>query len=126
MEWSGMQQLSFLPKGAVLGIMIGMLLDVSGGYWRGKRYRTRLFISDVLTCALSAVITIFGALIFGDGYLHPVLFIGVLIGAVMEHGLLGRWLAFALYKIHGRLRWGMRKLAVGMEKIVQICISVAK
>ena len=122
MEWSGMQQLSFVPKGAVIGMMVGLLLDISSGYWRGKRYRKHLFVSDVILCAVAAVMTFFGALVFTDGYLHPVLLGGVLMGIAVAHYLLGRWLSFLFYKTHCFLRWGTKKAAHEAAKIMRFCV----
>ena len=76
MEWLLRQQLLFLPQGAVVGLGLGVLLDVIGGYWRGKSYRHLLFVFDLLLCVIASVITLFTALIVADGYLHPAIFVG--------------------------------------------------
>ena len=95
-----MQQLNVLLQSTALGGGIGTLFDVCGGFWRGKKYRRQMFLTDVVLCALSAVITFFGALIVADGQLHPVLFVGILLGVVAEHYAVGRWLGFLSFKMH--------------------------
>ena len=121
MEWSGLQQLSFVPKGALIGMIIVVLLDVTGGYWRGRRYRICLFLSDLFLCAVAAVITFFGSLVFSDGYLHPVLLCGVVLGAIGGHYLLGRWLAWLFCKLHCLVKGGTRKVAVLMVFAARLC-----
>ena len=100
MEWSGVQQFSVLYKTAVVGYAIGMLLDIFGGFWRGKAYRLHLLVSDIIICGIAAFVTFFAALCVSDGHFHPVLFVGILCGAVAEHYTIGRWLAWLACKIH--------------------------
>ena len=100
MEWATVQQFPVLWKSILVGVIIGVPFDVYSGFWRGKRYRFPLFLSDCLFGALSAVITFFGALAISDGYLHPMIFMGVTAGWICEHWLIGRWLAWLFHKIH--------------------------
>lgn len=114
-----MQQLGFVPKSMVLGCCIGCILDISSGFWRGKKYRLKLYVSDVVCCALAAVITLFGSLVITDGQLHPMLFVGVVLGVIAEHCLVGRWLSLIICKAKRHLRaWAYKiseKCAVGLR-----------
>lgn len=105
MEWSSLQQLGFVLKSMVLGCCIGCVLDISGGFWRGKKHRRRMYAADVFCCVLSAVITFFGALVITDGQLHPMLFVGIIPGVFAEHLIVGRWLSLIVYKIHRLLHF---------------------
>lgn len=104
MEWSGLRQLGVALKSVVPGCYIGFMLDVSTGFWRGKKYRHKIFLADIICCILAAVITFFGALVITDGQFHPVLFVGILIGLLVEHFVVGRWLSYLFCKLHKLLR----------------------
>jgi len=93
LEWSGRQQLLFLVQSAGLGVLIGLVFDIITGVTRGACRRLRVFLLDVLFGVLAALITFFGTLAIMDGQLHPLLFVGALIGFLSEHGSVGRWIS---------------------------------
>lgn len=103
MEWNGKQQLLFLIQSSVIGNIVGLLFDGISGYFRGRSYRNCLFVADVFLGLVAAIITFFGALVITDGYLHPVLFVGVGIGFVSEHYLLGQWLSRWFHFAHTKM-----------------------
>ena len=108
MDGYGMQQFVVLLKSVVIGGVIGILLDAYSGFLREKRYRYSLFVSDVLFGLVAAMVTFFGALIVTDGYLHPVLMVGIGCGCIAEHWLIGRWLAVLFFWLHCALRFLLR------------------
>ena len=120
MEWSGAQQFDLVYKGALLGCIIGVLLDVTGGFWRGKSYRWQLFVSDFVVSIIAAMITFFGSLVISDGHLHPVLFVGMLGGALIEHYAIGRWLLVTLFKAHKLLKWCVMHISGQGKRVTEI------
>lgn len=125
-EWSSMQQLGFLLKSMVLGCCIGCVLDISGGIWRGKKHRHKMYVSDVVCCILAAVITFFGALVITDGQLHPVLFAGIIFGVIAEHFVVGRWLSLFVYKFLKQLRALAPKMVEKCVRLVQLLAVVVR
>ena len=124
MEWSSVQQLGFVLKSVFLGCCIGCMLDISGGFWRGKQYRYKMYIADVICCILAAVITFFGALVITDGQLHPVLFIGISGGVLAEHFIVGRWLSLAVYKFRRFFNVLVSKLTLKCERFGRLIALV--
>ena len=122
MEGYEAQQFDVLFKSVIIGGLIGILLDAYSGFWLGKRYRFTLFVSDVLFGVVAAMMTFFGALVVTDGYLHPVLVVGIVCGCVAEHWLIGRWLAALFFRMHcvwrSSLCYSKRFLADFMGKCV--------
>ena len=98
MEWSGQQQIQFLMQSVVLGALQGLLLDVITGctYVGGHR---RWLWTDVLFGPLAGLITFFGALIIMDGQLHPVLLIGIFLGMLIEHVIIGSYVCRLVHYI---------------------------
>ena len=84
MEWSGRQQLLFLVHSALVGAGIGLLFDCISGCLRLRKYRRYLFIIDGLFGALAALATFFGSLVITDGYMHPLLFLGIGLGFLIH------------------------------------------
>lgn len=97
LEWGIAQQLLLLVQSGVLGVVLGALFEIISGMARGKSKVSR-FIADVIFCIFSALITFFFSLVVTDGRLHPVMFIGVGMGLLLEHISGGRWIGFAVYK----------------------------
>ncbi len=93
-EWTGAQQVSFLLDYTGLGLLFGLVFDVLEGlqpFLRG--HRVLRFLADSLLGLLAALVTFFVALATMDGVLHPLLFGGILLGAVTEHLSIGRRVA---------------------------------
>ena len=93
MEWTGQQQLLFFWQSTGLGMLVGLVFDITSGLCRVIRRRWVVFLLDALFGVQAALITFFGALAIMDGQLHPLLFIGILCGAVISYLLLGRFLS---------------------------------
>lgn len=119
-----MQQLGFVLKSMVLGCCIGCMLDISGGFWRGKQYRYKMCIADVICCIIAAVITFFGALVITDGQLHPVLFVGIFWGVLAEHFIIGRWLSLVVYKFHRFINALVSKLTLKCKLFGQLVAPI--
>ena len=92
MEWTVPEQVYFFWQSICLGMGIGIVLDFLSGWGRGRSRRYRIWL-DVLFGPVSAVMLFFGSLVIMNGQLHPLLFFGVLIGAVLEHLTVGRYLS---------------------------------
>lgn len=120
-EWSGVQPLTFLLYSVLPGFIIGLLFDIGGGWWRGKKYRKRLWLADALLGLPAAIITLFGALIITDGQLHPTLFCGMLLGFLAEHYTCGRLLTFLLHRGSYSLRTGAKKLHQIVQTVLLKC-----
>ena len=100
MDWTGEQQLWLLLQSALVGAMIGCTFDAVSGWFRGRIYRRPLFWADVWLGVLAALVTFFGSLVIMDGLLHPMLFVGVFIGFLLEHYTIGKVIAFMMRWIH--------------------------
>lgn len=96
MEWTGWQQIVFLLQSICLGLAQGVLLDLLSGFGRRASPIRRISL-DVLFGVLAALMTFFGALVIMDGQLHPILFMGCALGMILEHVILGMWLAKWIY-----------------------------
>ena len=92
-EWTGHQQLMFLLESICAGLLLGAVFGIFNGVGHIRNRRGRVFLLDVLYFVLAAVITFFSSLVVMDGQLHPLLFIGILCGAVISYLLLGRFLS---------------------------------
>ena len=89
LEWTGQQQLLFFWQSTGLGMLVGLVFDITSGLCRVIRRRWVVFLLDALFGVQAALITFFGALAIMDGQLHPLLFAGALVGFVMEHTSVG-------------------------------------
>ncbi len=96
MEWTGRQQIWFLLQSVGLGIVEGLLLDTVTSFIPPVK-RNCYFWTDVAFGPFAAVVTFFGALVIMDGQLHPILFMGCALGMILEHVILGMWLAKWIY-----------------------------
>lgn len=94
MEWLrfGPMSLRMLLWCVVVGVIIGVLFDCASGFGRTVKRRV-LFCLDMFLGPLFSLITFFSALVITDGELHPLLFAGVLVGFVVEHVTIGRWIS---------------------------------
>lgn len=89
MAWLEYQQIAVILPFVCIGAVLGGLLDVvSGLIWLGRVHKWRL--ADMLFGPLAGLITFCGALIWLDGQLHPLLFLGLTVGWVLEHSLIGK------------------------------------
>ena len=98
-EWSWMQQIAFLMYSIPVGIVLGILLNVFNGFERLMKIRLNNFILDVAFAILSAVITFLSALVITDGQIHPVLFIGQLLGFLLVHYFCGKYISKCIYQL---------------------------
>lgn len=92
LEWGGAQQLLLLLRCGVIGLGFGVAFDLMTGLWRGAT-RSKRFVVDVVFCLLAALVTFYCSLILTDGKMHPILFMGLLAGALLEHLSVGRWVS---------------------------------
>ena len=100
MEWGVGAQLPLLCQCAPIGACIGFFFDCMSGWLRHCSYRRRLFVADALFGGFAALVTFFGALVVLDGQMHPMLFFGVLIGFLVEHWVVGKWIGRLLCRTH--------------------------
>lgn len=120
MEWSGRQQIYFLLQSVVLGAGQGLLLDVLTGMVRITN-RKRWLWTDVIFGPIAAVITFCGALVIMDGQLHPLLFVGVGFGMLMEHVMIGVLVCRCIRFVRGQIRCGVersKRLILSIGRIV--------
>lgn len=112
MEWSGQQQIQFLLQSVILGVLQGAILDMVTALVHHSR-RGRWLWTDVAFGPLAAVVTFLGSLVIMDGQLHPLLFVGIGLGMVLEHLTIG--------SILGRcIRWARRQINRG---VICVCRS---
>ena len=95
-EWSGQQQLLFLLKSIPVGAVVALIFSGISAIDRKRKFTWRLFIVDVLSSILFAVITFFAALAIMDGHLHPLLFGGIIIGFSLVRFLCGRYIVYVV------------------------------
>ena len=113
-EWTGGQQITFFVQSVVLGIVVGVLLDVAFAMLcRNARRRWLLF--DVLSGPQTALLVMFGALVIMDGHLHPLLLLGSILGMVVEHLTLA-----------GVIRWGIKYLYCFARLLKQIVLECGR
>ena len=101
MEWTGQQQIQFLLRSIILGVLQGLCLDLMTSLLVGRKRRRWLW-TDVLFGPLAAIVTFFGALVIMDGQLHPLLFFGIALGMLVEHATVGCLIALLLRYVR---RW---------------------
>ena len=116
-EWSGQQQLLFIARSMLAGLIIGVLFEVTNGLGRIHRNRWRTMALDLVFSVLASVITFFASLVIMDGQLHPVLFTGIFIGAFMLHFSVGKYIASCVYNAGLFLRMLISELILITEKI---------
>ena len=90
LEWSGWQQIQFLFESIPCGVVLGLLFEMTSGFVRFSAKKWTGYFLDALQGVLSAIITFFAALVTMDGQLHPLLFIGVVLGFGCERFVLAR------------------------------------
>lgn len=98
LEWGGAQQILLLLRSGFLGVVLGVLFDLLSGILYRKTKLIR-FISDIIFCLFAAMVTFFTSLVISDGLLHPVLFLGTLIGLSVSHFTIGRLLSRFSYQM---------------------------
>lgn len=96
MEWTGQQQVFFFLQSVVLGMPVGLLLDVLTGLLDCGGRRHRLW-QDVFFGPVAALLIFLGSLVIMDGHLHPLLLFGSFLGMIAEHVSLG-WLVRKILK----------------------------
>ena len=90
MEWTQGEQLILLGEAGGVGILLGVLLDVTTAWGRCCRSRKTVFVLDAGFGLAAALITFFAALAMADGVLHPLFFAGIAAGMVAQRLSLGR------------------------------------
>lgn len=114
------EQMRFFGYSICLGGMIGMLLDVFSGFGRNRK-RVYRFWLDVAFGPLAAILLFLGSLVIIDGQLHPLLLLGALLGAVLEHVTIGVYLSkFVVF-----LRKIVRKFITIFGKVLSFCACLA-
>ena len=117
-EWTGRQQLLFLLQSGGVGFLLGLLFDILTAVGRVGCRRWRQFLLDALFGIPAALITFFGALSIMDGELHPLLFVGIIVGLLAEHASLGKLVTRVLCAV---MRWHnrfWRRLLDGAEGVL--------
>lgn len=95
--WGSDQQIHLFVYSALVGFGIGVGFDVINGI--GRTYaKTRRFLSDVLFCCFTAIVTLFTSLVLNHGNLHPVLILGIFIGMFVEHRVIGCFVSKFVYR----------------------------
>ncbi len=107
MEWMGHQQILLLCQSVGLGICLGFVFSLCNTVSKSRRHRRLMFICDALFFVIASLITFFFSLAIMDGQLHPLLFGGCLVGFVLQHITIGRYLSRWLYRFG---RWFHRAL----------------
>ncbi len=121
MEWTGAQQLGLLLESGGLGVLLGLLFDVMGGFVRGgSRGRWRLFLADVFFGLLAALVTFFGSLAIMDGQMHPLLFGGCLLGFLVEHIGPGRQVGWLVCRLRRWMRRVLEAICMGAEAFLGV------
>lgn len=109
MEWTGQQQIQFLLRSIILGVLQGLCLDLMTSLLAGRKRRRWLW-TDVFFGPLAAIITFFGALVIMDGQLHPLLFLGIALGMLAEHVTIGTLISYLLRYVRRRISEIRRKI----------------
>lgn len=97
LEWGGAQQLMLLLQSGVLGVGLGVVFDLMTGVGRDVSKIKRFFL-DLIFCVLAALVTFFFSLVITDGKMHPILFLGCLLGMAIEHCVIGKRISRVVYK----------------------------
>lgn len=98
-EWSGCTQLLSLLQSTLAGALLGVAFSVFTGWGRSRQSAMARFVLDVTFMLLAALATFFASLVIMDGQLHPLLFGGLVLGAAVEHILIGRWISAGVCRL---------------------------
>lgn len=116
--WGSDQQIHLFVYSALVGFGIGVVFDVVNGI--GRTYgKTRRFLFDVLFCCFTAIVTFFTSLILNYGYLHPVLILGIFIGLLVEHRVIGCFVSKFVYRSIQLFARLLREFCVIFKKILR-------
>ena len=110
LSWSGEQQVFICLSCSGLGIALGVLFEVVTGLGRVSQRGVYRYLLDVGWGVCSAFVTFFAVLVLTGGRLHPVVFLGILIGFTAEHITIGRWIANGTYVVAAILRLWCAKI----------------
>ena len=116
LEWSGWQQVLFLLECIPSGMILGLLFEITSIFVRFTAKKGNRYLFDALYSVLAAIITFFTALVTMDGQLHPLLFIGILLGFISEHLLLGEF----IMKVTIYVERLVRKIGVFLKTVYQL------
>lgn len=108
-EWTGYDQLRLLGMSILLGGCLGLLFSLFNMAAKFRR-RKLLFACDVLFLLIASLATFFFSLATMDGYLHPLLFVGCVVGFVLFHVAIGRCLSRWVYRFGRWLLIMIRRL----------------
>lgn len=111
MEWTGHEQVVLFAESVLLGVCLGMVFAFFNVAPKCRRHRRLLFVSDMLFFMTASLVTFFFSLATMDGHLHPLLFGGSVIGFVLFHITLGRYLSRWLYLLLRCLRNGIARVS---------------
>lgn len=125
-EWSGIQQLSFIFKSLPIGVLFGVTLNIINGLGRIWRCRWKVFIADIVFSVIASVVTFFAALVITDGQLHPILFLGILLGLIITHFLCGKYIAKFVFHIGMRCSLWARTISDLARKFIVKVVSAIK
>jgi len=124
-EWTGAQQVGLLLESGGLGVLLGLLFDIMGGFVHGgTRDRWRLFLADVFFGLLAALVTFFGSLAIMDGQMHPLLFGGCLLGFLAEHVGPGRQVGRLVCRLRRWIRCVLEAIYMGSEVLISRILGV--
>lgn len=125
MEWTGAQQVALLLESGGLGVLLGLIFDIVGGFVRGGVHsRWRLFLADVFFGLLAALVTFFGSLAIMDGQMHPLLFGGCLLGFLAEHIGPGRQVGRLVCRLRRWMRRVLEAICMGAEALMSRVFGV--
>ncbi len=99
MNWSGWQQIGLLAQCVPCGVIIGLVFEINSGLIRCDTRKPFQYCLDGIFGVIAAILTFFCALVLMDGQLHPVLFLGVLCGFLMEHFTIGRFVEWGIVSL---------------------------
>lgn len=109
MEWTWREQIVLLLQCSGLGMLLGIVYDWLSVWGQLRRLsRAAFFALDALFGLLAALVTFFFALATMDGRLHPLLFVGSIIGLSAERCGISRFHRRLLYRVFSLLRRGLR------------------
>ncbi len=111
MEWTWREQILLLLQCGGLGLLLGTVYDWLSVWCQLRRLsRAVCFVLDSLFGLLAALVTFFFSLATMDGRLHPLLFVGSLLGVMIQR--------CGISRVHRRLLYRMGVLLRGF---VQLC-----
>ncbi len=112
MEWTWREQILLLLQCGGLGLLLGTVYDWLSVWCQLRRLsRAACFVTDALFGLLAALVTFFFALATMDGRLHPLLFIGSLLGVTVQR--------CGISRVHRRLLY---RLGTLLRRCVRLCI----